>query len=217
MKWLIIFFGTIFSYESFPQCVDCGPGSGIEFVKKETRSVAEIYIESIKKTYKPKVYDGVAEPKQLPNLEENRKTLLGIDSNKDGVRDDIEIYINRHFDQDYDREIFKKFSRRGTHYFKTGKQMTVEQLQNEIDGFMQDLECSRYIAEFGYMKKNEQVRDRTFNIYDLVFDTKLRDSFLGEDIRKLRSGSSGVGTGTQAFKYCPKNIRKKYPMKEKVK
>lgn len=217
MKWLIIFFGTIFSYGSFPQCVDCGPGSGIEFVKKETRSVAEIYIESIKKTYKPKVYDGVAEPKQLPNLEENRKTLLGIDSNKDGVRDDIEIYINRHFNQDYDREIYKKFFRRGTHFLKNAKTMTLVQVQNEINGFMQDLECDRYIAEFGYLNNIEDAKTMNFNQDKLLYDTEMRYNLYNEAIRKLRSSESGISTGTEAFKYCPKSIQKKYPMKKKVK
>lgn len=41
-----------------------------------------------------KFFDGEAEP-PLPNREENDRTILGIDSNKNGIRDDVDIWINR--------------------------------------------------------------------------------------------------------------------------
>lgn len=216
MKFYVILF-FISNAFSMSKSLDSLPGPKPVFTKEDTRSVAEIYIDSIKGTYKPGIYDGVTEPKKLPDLMENRKTLLGIDSNNDGVRDDIEIYINRHFENDYDREIYKQFFRRGSHYFRNGKKMTLEQLQNEIDGFHQDLECDRYIAEFGYLKNVEESRNRTFNEYGLLFDTDARSKFLDEDTRKIRSSGSGVGTGAEAYKYCPASIKKKYPMKKKVK
>ncbi len=40
------------------------------------------------------VFDGEAEP-PMPSPSENDKTLLGIDANKNGIRDDIDIWINR--------------------------------------------------------------------------------------------------------------------------
>jgi hypothetical protein len=40
------------------------------------------------------VFDGEVEP-AMPDPSENDKTLLGIDSNKNGIRDDIDIWINR--------------------------------------------------------------------------------------------------------------------------
>jgi hypothetical protein len=40
------------------------------------------------------VFDGEVEP-SIPNRSENDKTVLGIDSNKNGIRDDVEIWINR--------------------------------------------------------------------------------------------------------------------------
>jgi hypothetical protein len=40
------------------------------------------------------VFDGEVEP-AFPNESENDKTILGIDSNNNGIRDDIDIWINR--------------------------------------------------------------------------------------------------------------------------
>lgn len=39
-------------------------------------------------------FDGYTEP-PIPNSEEDKKTLLGVDFNKNGLRDDVEIWINR--------------------------------------------------------------------------------------------------------------------------
>lgn len=214
MKPAVICFAFIVSNQSFSQCIDCGPGSKLHLMKKETRSVAEIYIESLQNNYKPRVFDGVAEPRTLPDLKKNRETLLGIDSNHDGVRDDIEIYINHHFPQDYDREIYKNFFRRGSRFLKLGMKMSQEQAQKETDGFMQDLECSRYISEFGYMKNIEEARNRTFDEYKLMFDTEMRYDIYNTAIKKLKSGGSGVSSGAEAFKFCPKSIQRKYPLKK---
>jgi hypothetical protein len=41
-----------------------------------------------------KIFDGELEP-AMPDKKENDKTILGIDSNKNGIRDDIDIWINR--------------------------------------------------------------------------------------------------------------------------
>ena len=41
-----------------------------------------------------KIFDGEVEP-PMPNREENDKTCLGIDTNNNGIRDDIDIWINR--------------------------------------------------------------------------------------------------------------------------
>jgi hypothetical protein len=40
------------------------------------------------------VFDGEAEP-TMPDPKENDKTVLGIDTNNNGIRDDIDIWINR--------------------------------------------------------------------------------------------------------------------------
>jgi hypothetical protein len=56
------------------------------------------------------VFEGIREP-DFPNEEENNKTFEGVDANKDGIRDDIEIWINR-ISEDKEVRIATK------HYFK---------------------------------------------------------------------------------------------------
>ncbi len=48
------------------------------------------------KTSSP-IFDGITEP-DMPNVDLNNKSLLGIDSNDDHIRDDMEIWINRSFE-----------------------------------------------------------------------------------------------------------------------
>jgi hypothetical protein len=48
----------------------------------------------------------------MPNKEENDSTLLGVDSDGDGVRDDVELWINRDVDQSPEvRKAFKQMSK----------------------------------------------------------------------------------------------------------
>jgi hypothetical protein len=56
------------------------------------------------------VFEGITEP-DFPNEEENNKTFEGVDANKDGIRDDIEIWINR-ISEDKEVRIATK------HYYK---------------------------------------------------------------------------------------------------
>lgn len=53
------------------------------------------------KTSNP-IFDGIAEP-DMPNMDLNNKTVLGIDSNNNQIRDDIDIWINRTFENYNDR------------------------------------------------------------------------------------------------------------------
>lgn len=56
-----------------------------------------------KKAGKPNpTFDGVVEP-DFPDEKLNNDTLEGVDSNKDGVRDDVEIWINRVAEDEYVR------------------------------------------------------------------------------------------------------------------
>lgn len=48
-------------------------------------------------------FDGYEEP-AMPNRDENNKTLLGVDTNKNKLRDDLEIWINR-FGKNYNERM----------------------------------------------------------------------------------------------------------------
>ncbi|MBC7430197.1 MAG: hypothetical protein H7336_16405 [Bacteriovorax sp.] len=63
-------------------------------------------------------FDGAVEPK-FPDEEENNKTLEGVDSNHDGVRDDIEIWINRTAEDEYVRASLKESYRKQIDFFNS--------------------------------------------------------------------------------------------------
>jgi hypothetical protein len=62
------------------------------------------------------IYDGFVEP-DFPDENENIKTLKGVDSNRDGVRDDIEIWINRTAEDLYVRSALKESYRKQMELF----------------------------------------------------------------------------------------------------
>lgn len=53
-------------------------------------------------------YDGEVEP-PFPNLNDDIKTIQGIDKNKNGIRDDVEIWINRTFNKYNHRKALKAY------------------------------------------------------------------------------------------------------------
>ena len=85
------------------------------------------FLNDLKPNYKPQVFDGVMEPTEFPDLEEDQKTLTGIDSNQDGVRDDMEIFINRNFKHEIERSSLKDELRRAPEFYRTYKKMTLDQ------------------------------------------------------------------------------------------
>lgn len=64
-----------------------------------------------KKEKNPNMYfDNELEP-PLPDEDENSKTIEGVDKNKNGVRDDVEIWINRTYGLSDERKALMQFSR----------------------------------------------------------------------------------------------------------
>lgn len=63
-------------------------------INHEYNELMDAALESKKAHPEITVFDGDIEP-PMPDLSENNSTLSGIDSNKNGLRDDVEIWINR--------------------------------------------------------------------------------------------------------------------------
>ena len=58
----------------------------------------------------PKIFDGEVEPR-MPSNWDNDSTLPGIDANNNGVRDDVDIWINRRWGSSGLRKAFKQYAR----------------------------------------------------------------------------------------------------------
>ena len=73
------------------------------------------------KEKEPKVFDGELEPR-MPDDDENDKTVAGIDSNNNGLRDDVEIYINRRFNEADFRRAYKQYAKAYQKWMILGEQ-----------------------------------------------------------------------------------------------
>jgi hypothetical protein len=178
------------------------------------RDEVEPFLKKIEESYKPGVYDGVREPKKFPDLDEDQKSLLGIDSNNDGVRDDIEIYLNRKSKYFYEREIYKNFYRTDKAFYIYLEQKNREGLKDNENERFRILDCYSHLLR---MKAPFAIGDASkFNLWEVLFNTKERSSAYEEAGRILAGETYGSGNSTdkQDFDMCPENIKKVYPFKE---
>ena len=140
---------------------------------------------------------------------------MGIDSNHDGVRDDMEIFINRNFKYDYERETYKQFFKRAPRYFENYKRMSKQELIDEGNGFWKDTECLRYIH--GMLKLPDSPESKKISgRWDALYNTSSRKEVANYESHKLvgETFSSGIRTEEAAFNTCPQNIKLKYPIKK---
>lgn len=172
------------------------------------------FLKNLKSTYKAQVFDEVMEPAVFPDLDEDQETLVGIDSNHDGVRDDMEIFINRNFKYDYERETYKQFFKRAPGHYKNYKNMSLKELLDDKNAFMRDTECFRYL--FGMLNLPESSEHREFQMFEALYNTPLRMAVLNYKSleRAGEAYSSGIRTDTEAFFTCPEKIKLKYPYRK---
>jgi hypothetical protein len=126
--------------------------------------------------------DGYVLP-AMPDSKTNDKTLLGIDSNSNGIRDDVEIYIYNRF-QGYtnskvEREIAKQWARRAQQTlispetaYEDGKRKFTERVIDceyyYYDVYLKNMNFQEYLK---YTQKHD-VFNAEFK--DIVFNTKDR-------------------------------------------
>lgn len=128
------------------------------------------------------IYNGFREP-DFPDLKENKKTLDGIDSNKDGIRDDVEIWINRVADDDYVRIELKHLYRTKMMVHKSVWFDEPIEVQSEKSFlYVENLTCFRLVLQ-PYEKKylasgvdrNQFLKDKLSKI---MFNTNEREALV---------------------------------------
>lgn len=164
------------------------------------------YLESIEDTYVPLVVDGVREPEVFPDLDENDETVEGIDLNKDGVRDDIEIFANRQIFSRYERELLKE-KYRG--YVKFYKNSSSEKTAAEIAkhyialNLRQDTCDTAVLDQRGYQLNSSEI---SYRYDDLFINSNLRSNEIGNfiviSLDELKIISSDTAPGNEYIKYC---------------
>ncbi len=119
------------------------------------------------------VFDGVVEP-YFPDEKENNKTLEGVDSNHDGVRDDIEIWINRTAEDQYVRLALKDYYKNMESFFQALDQnLTEEQVHAKLSEWTAVGGCI-FVLLLPYDKKYlESQREDGGIYYSRTFDNVL--------------------------------------------
>jgi hypothetical protein len=136
--------------------------------------------EEEKKEGKPNpIFDGFVEP-DFPKYIENIKTLEGVDSNHDGVRDDVEIWINRTSEDESIRLGLKDFYKTFFEVLESIENKKTESVvHNKADMVIQLMECLDFLYypyDSTYLKKYkmEGARFATYEMEILFNDSELR-------------------------------------------
>lgn len=173
-------------------------------------TVTEKYLESIGPSYKPKMVDGTLEPKHLPDFKKNRQTLLGEDSNRDGIRDDIEIYINRTVMSKTYRIIYKNYYLAYAKFFKLSKSLTNSEVRKLLDFQDGILQCDRYLIGKNFIYPEESKKNY-IEIGRLIVNTPERSSAVREGMLRSKASGPTIFNADDAFAYCPEEIKKQFP------
>ncbi len=142
-------------------------------------------------------FDGEVEP-PMPDPDENKKTVMGVDVNKNGVRDDIEIYINRTYADSNVRMALKQYVRAEVGFINSVKFQDKKITMGELERHDRVLACLQFILPFDQSNMTE-------NLSKVFYNVKIRDDAYGRSQHILGpKSSSGISTSEYLNydKYC---------------
>jgi hypothetical protein len=169
------------------------------FSVENTASYNEL-IAPIKKTKmvetKSPIFDGNMEP-NFPDDYGNNKTIIGIDSNGDGVRDDIEIFINRKANNRNERLALKQYAKYSNLELEKWNKVSVEELYSINKSIRKAEDC------FLYITNNKTSSELITSIDDLIYGNTERDEASKAIGFKLRGMALGSGVSiNESYKCC---------------
>ncbi|MBC7540350.1 MAG: hypothetical protein H7281_16120 [Bacteriovorax sp.] len=114
------------------------------------------------------VFDGEVEP-PIPNRSENDKTVLGIDSNKNGIRDDIDIWINRTGIDYNERMAMRQYARAKQFWLKVCSENLVADVMKAENDMLNSGTCLNALSDYhhgkwGYLGKKVDLATLNINI-----------------------------------------------------
>ena len=135
-----------------------------------------------------KVFDGEVEP-PMPDRAENDKTILGIDSNNNGIRDDVDIWINRTALDYNERMAMRQYARAEQDELRVCSLSIKEEISKVVTESMNSSYCLNSLSDH-----KRKVRDRTESEIDkLTFFSKLRRDCRGfYDRNSFVAGGGGT-------------------------
>ena len=149
----------------------------------------------------------------MPDDNENDKTVEGIDANKNGIRDDVEIYINRRFDDPDYRRAFKQLAKSLQGWLLVADQDPKEVAKNNSEEYSRAFVCLWGL--FGFSSDEMSRKD---SLIDEIHSMQIGSSSLRREVNtkawnKLTGQSSPAYSGSYEdacyFKYERQHDRTK--------
>jgi len=141
------------------------------------------------------IFDGEVEP-PIPNKTKNEETVLGIDSNKNGIRDDVDIWINRTARSSNERRAMREVAREEQKWLKVG----INPTRKEVNEVAVALDYAAICLNFFTTIE----RERFNNIFDIILDlhsnTDLR--IKAKKRNNQFSYNGGERNFNEEYKYC---------------
>lgn len=161
--------------------------------------------------YSRNMVDGKLEPPE-PGFFENDKTIGGIDSNNDGVRDDIERWINREFsgeEQYYLRQIYKQVAREHSMLLKPYQGKTQAYFYKVFKKSSRSAECGAFLFREVITGTNQT---SNYKITKVILSKLLNNSLREAHYLKFQSHfhmmSDTLDPTSEQFKKCDFSLQK---------
>jgi hypothetical protein len=132
----------------------------------------------------------------MPDEDENNKTILGIDSNKNGIRDDVEIYIHKNFkgeDKYYERMLAFQDAYHTQERFRIALEHGISRLEEDVSPYYKSIACRSYLRPkiFKSFVESSRFTRKLLKLHKVAVNTKKR-LILQSKTDAYFSGTSGV-------------------------
>lgn len=166
-----------------------------------------------KATYTPGVYDGNPEP-PYPDLDEDVKTLEGIDADKDGLRDDLEIWINRISKDENERNLWRQTVR-----MKTGVILSKESDKDKGLKFLRADNIKVACGELLFAENSSEMFEKSSKLTRFILNTKNREKYHTITTNAASPYHGGFATAEESLFmakcFCQFDISNEQKVKEK--
>jgi hypothetical protein len=138
------------------------------------------------------VFDGEVEP-PIPNRSENDKTVLGIDSDINGIRDDVDIWINRTALDYIERMAMRQYAKAKQFWLKVCTENLKSEVKKAEDGMVNSDTCLQCLSDYRHGIKSYMIKKidlmilnksiRSCNVFYNQYSTVITAKYLGQGHR----------------------------------
>ncbi|MDD4975991.1 MAG: hypothetical protein PHY93_16660 [Bacteriovorax sp.] len=156
------------------------------------------------------VFDGEVEP-AMPNPSDNDKTILGIDTNGNGIRDDVDIWINRTALDYNERMAMRQYARAEQDELRVCSLDLKNEASKVVTESMNSSYCLFALGDYKYFRRKHE--SRAEKIDGLTISTSERRNCLG--YYDSHSYVAGGGNANSSFDHCKFKVENLQVLKTK--